>query len=96
MSVENALRELEGAGTSLRCRDLQRILESLRFEVRNGKKPGHKIVHHPELPEFYGSSYTCGHGRNPQVKPNYIRTMLKMIRHHEAALRDLLEEENEK
>jgi len=92
MPLNKAIRELERAGASLRCRDLQRILESLRFEVRDGKKPGHKVVHHPELPEFYGSSYTCSHGRNPQVKPNYVRTMLKTIRHHETALRDLLEE----
>ena len=90
MSVENALRELERAGDSLRCKDLQRILESLGFEVRDGKKAGHKIVHHPDLPDFLGSSYTCGHGANPQVKPNYVRNMLKVVRHHEDNLRALL------
>lgn len=94
MSIKKALRALERAGTSLRCKDLERILESLGFEVRDGKKAGHRIVHHPELPNFFGSSYTCGHGANPQVKPNYVRIMLKMIRQHEDELRTLLKEDN--
>lgn len=92
MSVDNAIRQLERAGASLRCRELQRILESLGFEVRDGRKPGHKIIHHPGLPGFLGSSYTCGHGRDPQIKPNYARNMLRIVRHHDTALRDLLKE----
>lgn len=95
MTVKQIIQELEAAGTSLRCSKLRRILESLGFGVKDGKKVGHKIVYHPDLPEFSGSSYSCGHGRNPQVKPNYIRSMLKMIRHHENALRKLLKEGDE-
>lgn len=93
MTVDQAIQELQAAGASLRCSKLKRTLESLGFEVRDGKKAGHKIVYHSGLTNFNGSAYTCGHGRNPEVKPNYVRSMLKIIRNHEDALRQLLKEE---
>jgi hypothetical protein len=64
----------------------------LDLSVRAGKKPGHKVVTHPQLPGFYSASYTCGHGSNPEVKPAYIKAIRKVLLRHEQALSDLEKE----
>lgn len=79
MSVDQVISALREASASMRCSTLQQLLESLGFEVRAAKKPGHKVVTHSGLIDFISSSYTCGHGRDPEVKPNYIRQMRAMI-----------------
>lgn len=92
MKTTEAIRTLQQAGASMRCADLQKLLESIGFEIRAGKKPGHKVVYHAALSkisEFSTTSYTCGHGRNPEVKPNYVKKMLGVIRRYEAQLEEL-------
>lgn len=85
--VTDALQRLTDAGSSLRCDELRRILESLGFEVRDGKKAGHKVVTHAGLPDFFSTSYTCGHGKNPEIKPAYIQKIRKIIKEREDELR---------
>lgn len=91
MTVAEAIQALQQAGASMRCSELQRILESLGFDVRSGKKEGHKVVTHPDLVEFYSSSYTCGHGNDPEVKRNYVKSMLKLIKQYQVELEKLME-----
>lgn len=65
--LDKALTALQGAGTSMRCDELTGFLESLGFQVREGRKGGHRIYFHPGLPDFASSSFNCDHGRNPQI-----------------------------
>lgn len=93
MSVEvvrAAREELEQAVTSLRCRDLVRILRKLGFDVRNGAKQGHKVMTHPGVPSFTSQAFTCGHGRNPEIKPVYVRKVAATLRQFEPELAEYL------
>lgn len=92
MKIDKAIQALEYAGASMRCANLQKVLESIGFEVKDRKKPGHKVVYHASLSkisEFSATSYTCGHGRNPEVKPAYLKKMLSVIRRYESELKEL-------
>lgn len=91
-TVDNAIHALQQAGASMRCADLQGVLESIGFEIKDRKKPGHKVVYHAALSrmsEFSTTSYTCGHGKNPEVRPAYVKKMLGVIRHYESELKEL-------
>ena len=92
MPISDAIQALENAGASMRCADLQKALESIGFEVKDRKKQGHKVVYHSrlsEMSEFTTTSYTCGHGKNPEVKPAYVKKMLGVIRRYESELKEL-------
>ena len=86
------LDTLQKSGTSIKCLELQSYLEDLGFKVRDGKKEGHKIVTHPGLKNFYSTSYTCGHGKNPEIKPQYIKNIKKTLLQHEEELKAYLKE----
>lgn len=92
MTVTEAIQALQQAGASMRCSELQKILESLGFEVRDGSKQGHKVVTHPGLEEFFSASYTCGHGKDPEVKPNYVRSMLALVKQYRDDLQEITED----
>ena len=92
MTVSEAIQALQQAGASMRCSELQKILESLGFEVRDGRKQGHKVVTHPGLEDFYSASYTCGHGGDPEVKRNYVKSMLSLIRQYREDLQKIMED----
>jgi hypothetical protein len=58
------------------------MLNGLGFVVKDGTKPGHKVVSHPKLSgqsDFVGTSYTCGHGKNPPIKPIYAINLRKTL-----------------
>lgn len=76
----------------MRCRDLGALLASLGFEIRDGKKGGHKLFFHDELPEFHSGSYNCDHGKNPQIKRPYITKVIRILEVHETDLRKFLGE----
>lgn len=88
---QEVVRELESSRASIRCGRLADLLDRLGFEVRDGRKSGHKVFVHPGLSGFASGSYTCGHGRNPEIKPAYIRNVLRILRQYEAELTELLE-----
>jgi hypothetical protein len=75
----------------MRCADLSRQLEKLGFEVRDGKKGGHKLYFHDGLPSFHSASFNCGHGKNPEIKPVYIGKVLKVLDQYEQELIKFLE-----
>jgi len=72
---------------------MRRYLERLGFYVRDGKKEGHKIVTHKGLPGFYSTSYTCDHGKNPEIKPQYIQSIRKTLVLHAEAIKAYLKEQ---
>jgi hypothetical protein len=86
---------LAEAEAKVKCSDLRSHLEELGFKVRDGKRAGHKIVTHPNLKDFYSTSYACGHGRNSVIKPAYIRNIIKTLKIHEQALIDYLQKVGE-
>ncbi|MCH8537127.1 MAG: type II toxin-antitoxin system HicA family toxin [Alkalimonas sp.] len=74
------------SGSALRCKDVVQALESLGFEVRDGKRGGHKIFVHDRLQDFYSGSFNCDHGKNPQIKPGYIRNIRKILEQYSEEL----------
>ena len=91
-NLDYVLEVLAGSGASVKCDELQKFLEDLGFKVQDGKKQGHKIVTHPGLENFYSTSYTCGHGKNPEVKPQYIKNIRKTLLQYQEELKAYLKE----
>jgi len=88
----DALERLASAGASMRCSELEELLVSLGFDVRDGKRGGHKVFVHDHLEDFRSAAYNCGHGRNPEIKPAYIRNVRQVLIMHKEALNRFLEE----
>ncbi len=88
--IQSVIITLKSSGTNIRCNEVISHLSSLGFEVRNGKSPGHKIYTHDGLVSFTSSSFSCGHGRNPEVTRPYITNIIRTIREHESELNDWL------
>ena len=89
---DQAVEALEASKASMRCAELTDWLSRLGFEVRDGRRGGHKVFFHDGLPAFNSSSYNCDHGRNPQIKRPYIVKVLRVLRDHEVDLKKFLEE----
>ncbi len=89
------LDALESTQATLRCRDMVDILDGLGFEVRDGRKQGHKIVFHEGIPGFFSAGFTCGHGRNLEIKPVYVRELRKLLLRYESEIRSFLETRDE-
>jgi hypothetical protein len=77
-NFQSVLSLFQGRST-LRCNDVVRALESLGFEVRDGSKGGHKVFIHAGLNDFHAGSFNCDHGRNPQIKPAYIKKIRNLL-----------------
>ena len=61
------------------CTELSKLLTEHGFEVKDGKLGGHKVVTHDYIEGFLSTSFNCGHGKNPQIKPIYISKLRKVI-----------------
>lgn len=90
--VDAAISALSGS-RSIRANDMVRILSGLGFAVRDGSKQGHKVITHPRLEGFTSAAFSCGHGRNPQVKPVYAARIRKLLESHADNLRKLKEDQ---
>lgn len=88
------VQALESVRANARCSDVTKMLESLGFEVRDGKRGGHKIFVHTALPAFTSASFNCGHGKNPEIKRSYIRNILRVLGEHESDLRKYLRQDD--
>lgn len=82
----NKARQLLEGGGAVRCNELTAALKSLGFNVKDASSGGHKTYDHPGIPDFHGSSYNCGHGKNPEVKRNYPRAILKVLDEYKTEL----------
>lgn len=88
--VTNAFRERKG---HLCCNEVKGLLEQLGFNVRDGKRGGHKIFTHIGLSSFTSGGYNCGHGKNPEVKPAYITKLVRILEEYKTDLTVFLEGE---
>ena len=97
MSAKSKLNQvigaLEASVASIRCQHLAEQLELLGFEVRDGKRGGHKLFFHAEITSFHSGSFNCGHGKNPEVKPVYVRKIVRLLRQYEKELITYLDQE---
>lgn len=93
--LEQAYAELSGTGASMRCATLGKLLKGLGFEVRDGRRGGHKIFVHDGIPDFTSGAYNCDHGKNPEIKRPYINKVLKILKQYEAELNRYLEERHD-
>lgn len=78
-TIDKVVETMRTANRSQRCSDVTRHLVGLGFTIRDGKNQGHKIYTHAGWEGFYSASYTCGHGRNPEVKPAYVMEIVKVL-----------------
>lgn len=90
--LDAALNRLGSAGASMRCQELADLLDSLGFEVRDGRKPGHKVFVHHGISSFTSGAYTCGHGRNPEILTVYINKVVRLLKQYEAEINAYLGE----
>ena len=86
MSYDDVKGAFQKGGASMRCSEVTKLLESLGFEVRDGKRGGHKIFKHPSIPSFYGSDFNCGHKKNNEVKRVYLKKILSVLNEYEVEL----------
>jgi len=89
--LEDTKQALSKAKTSIRCEEMARQLRRLGFDVRDGKRGGHKIVFHDGIPGFTSASYNCGHGKNPEIKPAYVNEILKILDLYKDEINNYLE-----
>jgi hypothetical protein len=85
------IETLQSSKTNCRCSTLTEQLSRLGFEIRDGKRGGHKLFFHDGILSFTSGSYSCGHGRNPEIKPAYIGKVLKVLQQYESEIIDFLE-----
>ena len=87
-SIERVIAELRAARAKTSCGEMARLLKSLGFTVVDRKKPGHKAYFHQGLKNFRGSNYTCGHGKNPDLKTVYVTNVIRVLKKYEGELRN--------
>lgn len=92
LSFQEVVDTLKQRKTNLCCNDVKDLLAQLGFEVRDGRRGGHKVFTHDGLPAFTSGSFNCGHGRNPEIKPAYISKILKTLSNYETELKKYLGE----
>jgi hypothetical protein len=63
------------------------MLGRLGFRVRDCGSGNHKAFSHSKLAGFFGGNYNCGHGKNPPLKPVYVRKIIRILEEWEADLR---------
>jgi hypothetical protein len=82
--------DLFESNKALRCSDVIVELRKLGFEVRDGKRGGHKVFVHDGIDNFYSGSFNCDHGKNPQIKRAYLKNIAKMLKTYEQELKEFL------
>jgi len=79
---KEVLAELRAGVKSVKCDRLVKLLEMLGYDVRKGSSGNHYSYSHPKMTDFHGSSFNCGHGRNPTPLPAYIKQAIKTLESH--------------
>ncbi|UOD30490.1 hypothetical protein INH39_01700 [Massilia violaceinigra] len=85
-TYDEVLAHLKQRPRTTSCKDLLRLLEGLEFIVRAGSRGNHYTYRHPRITGFRGN-FACGHGRNPDVLPVYIRDILGVLAEYESTLK---------
>lgn len=92
---QEAVDHFKKSKKSLRCSQVTKSLTELGFDVRDGRRGGHKIFVHDHLSGFTSSSYNCGHGKNPEIKPQYIVNIVKVLEENSDGLVVFLDDKYE-
>lgn len=90
-AVDDVIDLFQQKRRSLPCSEATRELQSLGFHVRAGSKGGHRVVSHPGLEDFHGTSFNGGHGADDELKPGYVGNLIRVLKQHKEALEKLLE-----
>ena len=90
------INSLKSAGASMRCKEVTTLLTRLGFEVKDGKRGGHKVYTHQHIHSFMSNSYNCDYGKNPEIKRPYIKNIIKVLEKYELELIEYLENGNGK
>lgn len=85
--------DLRSRKANVRCSELGGILTELGFTITPGRG-NHKVVTHDGLEGFLSTSYDCGHGRDSQIKPQYIIKVAKVLSDYATELQGYLERNN--
>ena len=86
VTVDTVIGKLQQKRRSMRCAELVGLLTKLGFEVQS-HKGGHKTFDHPELKDFDGSDFNCGHSQHSYVIPVYVRKIQKILEEYEEELK---------
>lgn len=54
--------------------------------------PSQNVFTHPSLVRFSTAGFTCGHGKNPEIKTVYVKNMIGLLREYEGDLVAFLRE----
>lgn len=95
ITVDSALRQLRNQVASTSCRELCRVLTSLGYALRVCGSAGHRVFRHPQLPNWEGSHFNCGHRETEDVRPRYVRRIITAIESHADELRRLRGEKSD-
>lgn len=88
LSYYACLTDLKGRVANVQCDELKTVLSSFGYEVVQRASGKHHTYDHPEM-DWIGANFDCGHGRNPQVLPNYVRKVIKVLTEHEDDLKEI-------
>lgn len=82
--------ELRQRTKNMRCSEVRSALESLGFVVDPKGTAGHRAYKHPLISDFHGGSYDCGHGNNGEIKPVYVRNILRVLESYKDEILEIL------
>ena len=94
VKLKDTIDHLQQHKTNLCCEDVKHLLVDLGFEVRDGKKGGHKIFVHQGLLSFQSASFNCGHGKNPEIKSAYIQKIIQILKQYQKEIEEYLGEKS--
>ncbi len=86
VTYDLAIKRLRQSKANITCQELVGLLEDLGYEVREGRRGNHRTFTHPELTDWTGGNFDCGHGRNPPILPVYIGKIIKLLEQHKVEI----------
>jgi len=92
-AVEEAIQELKSRPAGYRCKEVKALLAKFGFKVVEGKSGGHVRYSHPQLRQFLGGNFDCGHKRNTDIKPAYTRNIAKVLEEYKDELLKVMGDE---
>lgn len=92
MNYDETIQYLSRSKSNLRCQEVCNILTDLGFTVKSGKSFNHKGFSHRAIKHFYGGTFNCGHGKNPQINQRYIENILNILKKYKQEIKNYLED----